>query len=105
MSDITIKVKTEKLVSTAGEVEIRIQRVEQAFRNIEQTIEASRSYWQGEGASAHMKAYRKKVEVIQTALKRFRENVIDLQSIAGVYEKNETEVLANNQSLKVDMII
>ena len=105
MSDIAIKVKTEKLISTAGDVETKIQRVEQAFRNIEQTIEASRTYWQGEGASAHIKAYRKKVETVQTALKRFRENVTDLQSIAGIYEKNEAEVLANNQSLNVDLIV
>lgn len=105
MSDIAIKVKTEKLVSTAGDVESKIQRLEQAFRSIEQTMEASQVYWQGEGASAQMNAYRKKVETIQTALKRFRENVTDLQSIAGIYEKNEAEVLANNQTLKVDLII
>lgn len=105
MSDISIKVKTEKLVSVAGDVEARIRQVEQAFRNIEQTIEASRTYWQGEGASAHLKAYRKKEEIVQTALKRFRENVTDLQSIAGIYEKSEADVLANNQSLNVDMIV
>lgn len=102
---ISIKVKTEELVSTAGDVEQKIQNLEQMFQRVEQTVQASRSYWDGEGRSAYWSAYQKKMQIIQTALRRFRENVTDLREIAGVYEAGEREAAAINTALRVDEIV
>ncbi len=101
---ISIKVETGKLISTAGDVEAKIQRLEQVFSGIEQTVNASRRYWEGAGADACMAAYRKKLSTIETAFRRFRENVTDLREIAGVYEQSERTVTANNAALASDWI-
>jgi len=102
---VVIKVKTEQLISVSGEVEQKIRRLQQAFANMEQTVSASRNYWEGDGASAYQAAYRRKTDIIRTALKRFQENVTDLREIAGVYEQSEQEIVANNAELSTAGIV
>lgn len=102
---IMIAVKMDRLITSAADVETKIQRLEQAFSNIDQTITGSRRYWEGEGVSAYQTAYQKKMDTIKTALRRFRENVDDLREIAGVYEQTERDVAANNAALSSEGII
>jgi len=101
---IEIKVNTAQLVSTASDVDGKISRLEQALSDIERQVRASRNYWEGDGASAYLAAYRKKTDTIRTALKRFRENVTDLREIAGVYDQVERTVTANNTALSSNWI-
>lgn len=102
---IVIAVKTDRLITSAADVESKIQRLEQVFSNIDRTVTGSRRYWEGEGVSAYQAAYQKKMDVIKTALRRFRENVDDLREIAGVYEQTEQNVAANNAALSSAGII
>lgn len=102
---IVIAVKTDRLVTSAADVEAKIRRLEQAFSSIDQTITGSKRYWEGEGVSAYQTAYQKKMDIIKTALKRFQENVDDLREIAGVYEQAEREVAENNAALSSEGII
>lgn len=101
---ITIKVQTESLISAAGDVEAKIRRLEDAFSAMEQTVNASRSHWEGEGASSFQAAYRKRKDTIRTAFVRFRENVADLREIAGVYERSERTITETNRALESNWI-
>lgn len=71
---------------------------------MEQTVSASRRFWEGDGASAYAAAFRRQQDVIKTALRRFRENVTDLRDIAGVYEQSEKQIAANNAALASNWI-
>lgn len=102
---MTIRVKTEQLVSIAGSVEAKIQRLEQVFSDIDQAVSASWQYWQGDGASAFLTVYRGKQDTIQTAFRRFRENVEDLQEIAGVYKQAEQAAVEKNATLSTAGIV
>lgn len=102
---IVIAVKTERLITSASDVETKIKRLEQAFSSIDQTVAGSRRYWEGEGISTYQTAYQRKMDVIRTALRRFQENVDDLREIAGVYEQAERDVAANNAALSSEGII
>lgn len=104
MNNIVVKVTTERLSAAAGDVEMKIRRLEDAFSAMEQTVNAARYYWDGDGASAFMAAYRRKNDVIREAFRRFRENVTDLREIAGVYEQSERSITANNNALSSDWI-
>lgn len=101
---IEIKVTPEHLRTTAGSVEAKIQRLEQVFSAIQQRINKGRGYWDGEGVSAYIAAYRSKDEAIRTAFRRFRENVEDLREIAGVYDQVERQITNNNMALSSDWI-
>lgn len=102
---MTIRVKTEQLVSIANNVETKIQRLEQVFSDIDQTVSTSRQYWEGDGASAFLTAYQSKQDAVQTAFRRFRENVQDLQEIAGVYSQAEQAAVQENAALTTADIV
>lgn len=101
---IEVKVSTERLRSAADDVERKIQRLEGVFASIQQRVNRSRGYWDGDGVSAHIAACRKKDDAIRTALRRFRENVTDLREIAGVYEESERKITAANNALSSNWI-
>lgn len=104
-NEIVIRVKTEQLVSVAGSVESKIQRLERVFSDIERQVNATRQYWEGDGAVAFQAAYRGKQETIRTAFRRFRENVEDLHEIAGVYRQAEQEAVKKNAALSTADIV
>lgn len=104
-SDFIIKVNTEVLISASGEVEDKIRKLRNALDRIEHTVNAGRNYWEGEGFNSHLRTYKNKTAVIEKALDRFQEHVVDLRSIAGIYAQAEREVLATNQELPVDQIV
>lgn len=101
---IEVRVTTERLRSTADDVENKIRRLETVFATIQQRITRSRGYWDGDGVSAYIAAYQKKNETIRMAFQRFRENVTDLREIAGVYEEAERKITAENNALSSDWI-
>ncbi len=103
-TEITLKVETERLISTAAEVELKIGQLEQAFSDMGEKINASVSFWEGDGASSYMMAYREKRDMIDTALLRFRENVTDLRTIAGIYEQTEQAAVEDAGVLPIDCI-
>lgn len=102
---MTIRVKTEQLVTVAGSVEAKIQRLERVFSDIEQSINTSRQFWEGDGVSAFLVAYRSKQDTIKTTFQRFRENVEDLREIAGVYEQAEHTAAEKNATLTTAGIV
>ena len=104
-ADVIFKVKTDVLLTASDEVEEKLSRLRLAFQSIEQTVQASWKYWEGEGHDMHVRSYRDKMETIQKALNRFQEHVTDLKEIAGVYTQAEQTILGTNQELEVDMII
>ena len=105
MSGMRIRVKTEELNSIAGEVESQIQAMRQQFEEAGNIIGRCSSYWEGEGQEAYLQAYRSKCEAIESALKNFSNNVINLQTIAGNYSAVEAAVTDLANKLSSDVIV
>ncbi len=105
MTDVVIKVSTKKLLDTSGQVEAKIQRLEKTMGDLEKLVNSCKSYWDGESRTAYIAAYRDKADIMAQAFKRFRENVTDLQIIAGVYEETEKAAVERSQELRVDLIV
>ena len=105
LNNVVIRVSPEQLLSTAGEVEEKIKKVEEAFRTLGCLVDESGRYWEGDGNLAFQRAYRKMKEEMLRVLNGFRENAENLKKIAGVYESNERSITEYNESLRVDMIV
>ena len=103
-TDIVIKVDTDQLLSAADDVEKRIRQLEKSFADMEEKISSTLNFWEGEGASSFIAAYRGKREMVNTALRRFRENAVDLRVIAGVYTQSERDATENVAVLPSDCI-
>ena len=100
-----IIVKTDQLITVSGSVEGQISKTRAAFSDIEKTIRNTSSYWDGDGHNAFLNTYLGRLARINEALARFEENVTDLRTIAGVYEKADREVQDSIPSLPNDIIL
>ena len=104
-SGFYLKVQPDRLVSASSDVEAKIRQLEQVFQAMDRTVSSASSYWEGEGVTAHIAAYRRKTEAVQTAFRRFRENVTDLQMMAGIYEEAEAAITDTAGLLPTDVIV
>jgi len=89
-----IKVNTEVLRSAADSIDARAAAVMLTVDDLKAVIERSAVYWEGMGQNAHVGTYRKKLEKVEQAISRYRENAQDLRTEAGIYESAER---INNQ--------
>lgn len=105
MSRMRIKVSTEALRRASVETNQEIDRVQNLFNNLEEVIKSSSLYWEGEGQQAYSHSFIEKKQYIDTALKRFRENVTDLREMAGIYHEAEQQAKEHAQMLSSDIII
>ena len=105
MNDIHIKVTPETLVNISSDVSQKIGKVQNAFSELEGIIQASSSYWEGDGNDAFVKAYELRKENYEGILKSFQEHIVNLQEIAGVYQQAENTAEDWALDLEGDVII
>ncbi len=104
-ANAVIRVNTETLQAVAAEVETSIQKLEQTFTEIGEIVDNSKGYWEGDGNNAHVNKYQSYVENTAKIFRRFRENVTDLQTIAGNYVIAENEAKEASTVLDPDIIV
>lgn len=100
-----VKVDTADLAATAGEINTRVSRLEELFNAMTETMNRTQSYWIGEAGDAHRSVFLEQQPKREEILKRLREEVRDLQEMAGVYEAAERENVQTAQSLLGDVIV
>ncbi len=108
MSDISgmrIRVTTQELIVTSGEVETQVSNMRRIFDEVNNIVNRSASYWEAQGQTAYIKAYRSKCDAVETALKNFSSNVTNLRTIAGIYEKVESAAAEEANALSSDVIV
>lgn len=103
--NITIKVSTQELQEASGQVNSSLQEMRISFSVIEQAVNRSSGYWQGEAAENHRKIYSDMKETVAEILSRIQEHVEDLQSMARTYEEGEAAVQEMAVDLPSDVII
>ena len=75
-----LKVRTEELTQQASTVRNQI-----GFDALKQLVDGTANFWIGEAGEHHRSQYQSKLEQIETILRRYREQVRDLEEMAGVY--------------------
>lgn len=105
MENVTIKVEPQVLKNISADVIAKIEKTEYAFREIEDIVERSSSYWNGNGYTGMRKVYVNKKDDYKEICKMLREHIQNLQQIAGIYDA--TENIANQiaASLESDVLI
>ena len=81
----TLKVRTEELTQQASTVRNQIGSMESGFDALKQLVDGTANFWIGEAGEHHRSQYQSKLEQIETILRRYREQVRDLEEMAGVY--------------------
>ncbi len=104
MEEMRIKVTPENLKTISGDVEQKIKNVENSFDQLEEIIQKTSVYWEGEGQRSFLQAYKIRSDDYKRIFLSFREHMINLQRIAGVYEEAENENLDFSQELLTAVI-
>lgn len=105
LGDYTLKVTPEILQTKAAELNALIENNKRLFEAIEQKMNASFNYWQGEAADAYRNRYKNKKSDIEIMFRRLKEHVTDLNSIAATYTKVENINVQMAESLPQDVLV
>ncbi len=99
-----IIVTTEALVNQADEVAALISEVSGHFDNMKSVVNRTHSYWIGRAGNMHRDKYIKAQPDIDVAIRRLKEHVVDLKTMAGVFDSAEREAQREAESLISEVI-
>lgn len=94
-----IIVSTNELRTQANAVKAQLSKMRQSFEDLKSQMSGTQAYWIGEAGDAHRRMYTGKLEKIEEVLRRYTEQVRDLEIMAGVYEEAEAQALSAADSL------
>ncbi len=103
-SNVTFRVKTEALKTVSESIRTELGKIRQAFSELNTTVIRTEYYWSSDAADNKRKTYAGFQERINAAAKRIEDQVVDLGTIAGIYEKTESENTQKPMSLSDDVI-
>ncbi len=99
-----VVVNTELMREKALTAAEKIQKMETALEELEAAVGRTGGYWIGEAANAHRAYFTEKKPEIEEAWKRLKEDVSDLQQMAGIYETGEREAASEAADLPGDVV-
>lgn len=104
-SDVSFKVTPEVLQQKSQEIAAQVSTLRGLFADVQQAVNGTAAYWQGEAGTAHRDAYNSHNEDFNTMLARLQEHVTDLNSIAGNYIAFEDQIKEIEDALPSDVIV
>lgn len=104
MSNIQIKVLPETLITISSDVTQKIGRVQNAFAEVDRVVQNTSSYWEGDGHNECVEAYQIRKENYESIFRSFKEHIVSLQEIAGVYQQAEAFAEDLSMDLEGDVI-
>ena len=102
--DVSFRVETEVLRRQAQEVTRRLAAMEQRFREMDNVVRRSHSYWAGESAQIYRRLYEGQRDTADRILNRLRAYPGDLMQIAGNYDRNEDALTVAGAVLREGII-
>ena len=94
----------EELAQQADNVRDKISAAQRSFSRISDSISRTDSYWKGDAAEKHRKAFDLLVPVMEDLFTRFSEHANDLRAMSGVYMQVERDVSGQISPLPGDAI-
>ncbi|MBQ9136705.1 MAG: WXG100 family type VII secretion target [Lachnospiraceae bacterium] len=104
-SNVTIKVTPEQLTEKSSEVAGKVQSMRQHFKDLQDAVNKSKSYWVGEAGDKHRQMYADLEEEIEEILNRLAEHPRDLVTIAQKYSDVELKIQQEIEALPSDILI
>lgn len=104
MNDIVLKVSPEKMVETAAEIKVMIDKAKADFDSIINKVASTAHYWQGIAAETYQTDFKEEQPEFEEAFKRLSEHVVDLHNMAAVYTGAEQMATNLAESLLSNVI-
>ena len=104
-SSAQLKVTPEELHRQSSEVSSNVNKIKRRFDLMERQVKATNSYWDGDAADGFRSVYLEFKDELDDILARLSEHIVDLEKMAGVYEKAESSVIELIETLPSDVIV
>ncbi len=101
---MTIRVTPAELQRQAQEITSMIDRVERSLDTIEDQINSSKNYWEGDASNMHQQKYQSLRGDIRNTIRELRAHPRNLLTMAGLYTRTESEAQAESGTLSSDVI-
>lgn len=105
MSDFTIRVTPEVLVSASTDISKSTQSLKSAFSEMSSIVQRTTNYWTGDAAELHRTLFKEQVPQVEAIIARFVEQADRLKQIAGNYSGAIQDARALVEDLPSDVII
>ena len=100
-----LKVDAKELVSIANKMQGEITKLNAAYMKIDQIVNRSQRYWQGEASDNHISKNESIKDEYAAVYKELAKEPSNLYKIAGVYEEVEAATTEISMSLPTDVIM
>ena len=104
LSSATLKVTPEELRVQSDSVAADVREISSKFEDITRIMDTSDSFWRGDSSDKFRSAYNGYKDEISEIILRLSEHITDLNTMAGVYESGENEIVEYIGSLPSDVI-
>lgn len=104
MADANFKVTPQILRAKMDETVSRITDVKNKITQFEGIVRRSSSCWVGEAGNRYRQSFSEFKPEIEEIIEVWKSHIMDLGTIAGVYEQTETTNETNSGILPVDVI-
>lgn len=101
----SLKVDPEVMRQKSVTVGDKINKMKNAFEDLEVTVNKTSNYWIGEAGDAHREYFNSAKPEIENMLKRLAEHSKELAEMAATYSTAEQEVTQLAEDLPFDVII
>lgn len=104
-SEVSFTVTPEILQQKSRQIGAEVAKLRNLFASVQQDVNGTRAFWQGEAGEAHRNAYNGREEDFSVMLARLQEHVTDLNQIAGNYIQTEMQIQEMEDALPGDVIV
>ena len=88
-----IKVTTEELENQSNVANSELTKMQSLFDELNTTILKVGNYWTGAASDFHCEAYKKQMQKVTEIVARYREHIVDLRTMAGIYTEAERQAV------------
>lgn len=104
LGNVTFRVTPDELSVKADEVSNSISRLNGIFSSLQNIVDRTRYYWNGEAGDYSRNLFYSRRAEIDEILKRLKEHPEDLKKMAGVYQKYEKLNEQEAMKMRSDLI-
>lgn len=102
--NVTIKVSTDLMQSTANEILKKAEDVNNQFNNMIEIVQNTSLYWKGQTADNERKSLKMQSDNVADIVKELRSFVEKLQLMGQIYEKSEESSVNSANQLPTNII-
>lgn len=88
-----IKVTTEELENQSNTANSELTKMQNLFDELNAKILKVSNYWTGDASDYHCESYRKEMQKVAEITARYKEHILDLRTMAGIYTEAEREAV------------